>query len=514
MDRQKPDLNNEVGQISALSLRSVTKSFGGFRALDHTDFSVNSGQIHALLGENGAGKSTLMNVACGLYAPDAGTLSVDGKVMAFSGPQDAAAEGIGMVHQHFKLVASFSVIENILLFFSPGPSFRMARAEVAAKATALAKTIDFELDLQQRAGDLSIAEQQRVEILKVLVAGARIVILDEPTAVLSEEEGVNLMRLTRRLADAGTAVVLVTHKLREALDHCDRITVMRAGRKIAEVAPSDMDTDSLTTMIVGEHIVERPELSQNSGVPVIRFDNMSVRDAAGRSAVSNATFEVVSGEIYGVAGVGGNGQTELAAAIMALSTPSNGRIEIVGAGDVTRDTPTKRRRDGLAAIPVDRYKHGLAGRQSILENFAIAGTMRGEFGTWFRFHKAAAKSKVEEAIVSFDVQGVRNVNQRASLLSGGNAQKLVIAREFGGLPKVVLAHSPSRGLDVRASAAVHDRLRAARDAGAAIILISEDLDEILLLADRIGVINRGRIAAEFKAPARRADIGQAMVSHG
>jgi len=514
MGHQKPDTNNWTGHASALSLQSVTKSFGDFRALDQTSFSVDSGQIHALLGENGAGKSTLMNVACGLYAPDAGTLSVNGKAKTFVGPRDAAAEGIGMVHQHFKLVPSFSVIENILLFFNPGPSFRAARRDVAERTIALAKTIDFELDLHQRAGDLSIAEQQRVEILKVLVAGARIVILDEPTAVLSEEESINLMQLIRRLADAGTAVVLVTHKLREALDHCDRITVMRAGCKIAEVAPGDMDTDSLTTMIVGEHIVEQPKLSQNRGDPLIRFKNISVSDTAERNVVSNTTFEVASGEIYGIAGVGGNGQSELAAAIMALSTPTNGQIEIIGTGDVTHDRPPKRRRDGVAAIPVDRYKHGLSGHQSILENFAIAGTMRGEFGSWFRFHKFAAKSKVEEAIISFDVQGVRNVNQRASLLSGGNGQKLVISREFGGSPKIVLAHSPSRGLDVRASAAVHDRLRWARDAGAAIILISEDLDEILLLADRIGVLNRGRITAEFNSPAQRIDIGQAMVSHG
>ncbi|MFT7595516.1 MAG: ABC-type uncharacterized transport system ATPase subunit [Paracoccaceae bacterium] len=275
-----------------------------------------------------------------------------------------------------------------------------------------------------------------------------------------------------------------------------------------------MDTDSLTTMIVGEHIVEHPALSQNRGAPLIRFRDVSVPNAAGQNAISDATFDVVSGEIYGVAGVGGNGQTELAGAIMGPTTPTKGQVEIVGIADLTHDSPTKRRRDGVASIPVDRYKHGLAVRQTILENFAIAGTMRGKFGSWFRFRKSAARSKAKEAIANFDVQGVRSVNQRASLLSGGNARKLVIAREFGGDQKIVLAHSPSRGLDVRAGAAVHDRLRAARDAGAAVILISEDLDEILLLADRIGVLNRGRIAAEFTAPAQRADIGQAMVSHG
>ena len=497
-----------------LEINSVSKSFGGFQALDRTDFDVKIGEIHALLGENGAGKSTLMNVACGLYAPDSGTLKVNNKLISFNGPQDAAAEGIGMVHQHFKLVASFSVLENIMLFFNPGLSYGKSKEIVSKKAIILAKDLGFYINLDSRTGDLSIADQQKVEILKVLIAGAKIIILDEPTAVLSEDESTNLMRLIRKLVTAGTAIILVTHKIREALDHCDRITVMRAGKKVHEVLPNDVDEASLTKLIVGEHIISTTNYSNNrSDIPLIQFKDVSVLDERGRDSLSKASFEVFSGEIYGIAGVGGNGQNELAAAIMGLKKPIKGNIKITGIGDVTLDTAIKRRSDGVSSIPVDRYLHGLAGKQSVLDNYSIAAVIRGELGSWLWFNKTLAKTNGEGAMIEFDVQGVNNINQRASLLSGGNAQKLVIAREFSGKPKIILAHSPSRGLDVRAGAAVHARLRAARDDGAAVILISEDLDEILLMSDRIGVLNRGQISAEFDAPAIRSNIGEAMVSH-
>ncbi len=497
-----------------LEINSVSKSFGGFKALNHTDFDVKVGEIHALLGENGAGKSTLMNIACGLYAPDSGSLKVNGKQISFNGPREASIEGIGMVHQHFKLVASFSVIENLMLFFSPEKSYHKTMELVIEKAQSLAADLGFVINLDSRAGDLSIADQQKVEILKVLIAGAKIIILDEPTAVLSEDESSNLMQLIRKLATAGTAIVLVTHKIREALDHCDRITVMRSGKKVHEVLPYEVDEASLTNLIVGEDITSTTNYSTNkSDEPLIEFTTLRVLDERGRDNLSGASFRVFSGEIYGIAGVGGNGQSELAAAIMGLKKAVDGNIKITGIGDVTLDNAMKRRSDGVSSIPVDRYLHGLAGKQSVLENYSIAAVIRGELGSWLRFDKTLAKKKVAEAIIEFDVQGVNNINQRASLLSGGNAQKLVIAREFSGNPKIILAHSPSRGLDVRAGAAVHKRLRAARDDGAAVILISEDLDEILLMSDRIGVLNRGQISAEFNTPASRSDIGQAMVSH-
>ena len=347
----------------------------------------------------------------------------------------------------------------------------------------------------------------------MLVAGARIIILDEPTAVLGEEDGRALMALVRGLADSGSAVILVTHKLNEALYHSDRITVMRQGRKIAETLPSEMDPARLTTLIVGEHIVEEPHLSQNVGGARIRLNKVAMAGDSGRKGLVDVTFEVKDGEIYGIAGVSGNGQNELAEVLMGLGLPQSGSIEIAGHGDVTHAGPAHRRRNGLASIPVDRYRHGLAGGIGVADNFAVNGALAGRYGGWAWFNRRKARAEAREAIAAFDVQGVRSLGQKAALLSGGNAQKLVIAREFQGKPEVVLAHSPSRGLDVRAGAAVHERLRAARDRGAAVILISEDLDEILLLSDRIGVLTGGRLSAEFKAPANRSEIGAAMVSH-
>lgn len=493
---------------TALSLCSVSKSFGGFRALDSVDFAVRAGEVHALLGENGAGKSTLMNIACGLYAPDQGHVEMAGGPVTIAGARDAAARGIGMVHQHFKLVPAFTVLENILLFNPGRPA-----AEVAKQSLDLAARMGFELDLTRRAGTLGVSEQQRLEILKVLVAGAKIIILDEPTAVLGEEDGRALMQLVRGLAEAGSAVILVTHKLHEALHHSDRITVMRQGRKIAETLPSDMDPIKLTTLIVGEQIVETPALSQSVGGTRIRLNKVRMAGEGGRKGLVDVSFEVRDGEIYGVAGVSGNGQNELAEVLMGLGVPDDGSIEITGFDDVTYEGPAMRRSLGMACIPVDRYRLGLAGGVSVADNYAVNGALAGRYGSWFRFNRARARAEAREAVTAFDVQGVRSMGQKAALLSGGNAQKLVIAREFQGETRVVLAHSPSRGLDVRAGAAVHDRLRAARDRGAAVILISEDLDEILLLSDRIGVLAGGRLAAEFKAPSSRTEVGKAMVSH-
>jgi simple sugar transport system ATP-binding protein len=493
---------------AALALRSVTKRFGGFAALEDVDFHVRAGEVHALLGENGAGKSTLMNVACGLYAPDEGAVEFDGAPVALSGTREAVERGIGMVHQHFKLVPAFSVLENIKLF-NPDRS----TAEIAETAKALAVRMGFDLDLDARVGALAVAEQQRLEILKVLVAGAKIIILDEPTAVLAPQEGLALMELIRGLANDGAAVVLVTHKLHEALHHSDRITVLRQGKVIAETTPDQMDPASLTTLIVGERIVEQPQPAEHIGKRMLWMNGVKMPGANGRKGLTGLDFEVHAGEIYGIAGVAGNGQNELADILSGLGIPAEGTVWMDG-HNVTESDARQRRRAGFAAIPVDRYRYGLASRIGITDNFAVSGVLAGRYGSWFRVNRAKARADAKAAIAAFDVQGVRHMKQRAGLLSGGNAQKLVIAREFQGGPRVVLAHSPSRGLDVRAGAAVHDRLREARDAGAAVILISEDLDEILLLSDRVGVLNDGRLSGQFTAPVSRAEIGQAMVSHG
>jgi simple sugar transport system ATP-binding protein len=498
---------------AALELTGVSKSFGGFKAIDGADFAVSAGEVHALLGENGAGKSSLMNVAAGLYAPDTGRIFVNGGEVQPDGPLGAMRLGIGMVHQHYKLVKAFNALDNVLLTLHQGGYRQLARV-TAERLEELCRTLNFEIDMKRPVGQLSIAEQQRIEILKVLLAGSRVLILDEPTAVLTDREADNLLSTVRGLAGRGTAVVLVTHKLNEVRKYADRVTVMRGGRTIATVKASQKTPQDLTVLIVGEQLQETPRPSTSIGAPILCLSGVTAARADGHRALKEVSLTVHAGEIYGIAGVGGNGQTELAEVLMGVNEALDGRIEILNAGDVTHAPSVLRRAMGIVSIPADRQSYALAGDLSVADNYAVTGVVSGKYGGWTNVNRAAIARDAAAAVKAYDVQGVRSLRQRAALLSGGNAQKLVISREFAGTPRVVLAHSPSRGLDVRATAAVHDSIRKARDDGAAVLLISEDLDEILLLSDKVGVMNRGRISAEFNVPVDRQAVGEAMVSHG
>lgn len=507
---------------NALELTGIRKSFDGFAALTDAHFAARWGEVHALLGENGAGKSSLMNIAAGLYTPEAGQLLVDDNAVRFAGPRDAARHRIGMVHQHFKLVRPFTVAQNILLtapppaeFQSHGERLREIERDIRNKASELG----FEIDPSKRIDALSIAEQQRVEILKVLLAGARILILDEPTAVLTDQEAARLLQTVQGLARAGAAVVLVTHKMADVKTYADRVTVMRGGRTVATLAPGATSVSELVKLTVGESIAAasgfQPAKAARGPVRLTVRGLRSPASPQGRRVLDGVDLELHAGEIYGLAGVGGNGQGELAGAIMGLpGEATEGEIRLEGHGDLKAMPAPARRGLGIAAIPADRYGLALAGGLSVAENYAIGRVHSGRYGPVWHLRRGRIQSDTQEAVRAFDVQGVRSVAQKAALLSGGNAQKLVLAREFGKSPTLVLAHSPSRGLDVRASAEVHARLRAARDGGAAVLLISEDLDEVLQLADRVGVMTRGRIAGEFTQPADRQAIGQAMVDHG
>ncbi|MBT2326465.1 ABC transporter ATP-binding protein [Variovorax paradoxus] len=504
---------------TALQLHGIHKSFDGFAALTDAHFAARWGEVHALLGENGAGKSSLMNIAAGLYAAEAGTMSVDDNPVRFSGPRDAAKACIGMVHQHFRLVLPFTVAENILLTAPPSARFerhgkRLRRIEEAIREKA--RELGFDIDPTQRVDRLSVAEQQRVEILKVLLAGARILILDEPTAVLTDQEAERLLSTVHALARRGAAVVLVTHKMADVKRHADRVTVMRGGRTIATVDPQQMPVGELIRLTVGESVTAPAAGSTRATPGPVRLAVRGLRspEVQGRRVLDGIELDLRAGEIYGLAGVGGNGQGELAGAIMGLAGPTEGEIALDRHGDLKTTPTTARRALGLAAIPADRYGLGLAGGLSVSENYGIGQVHSGRYGSAWRLKRRAMDQDAQAAVAAFDVQGVRSIAQKAALLSGGNAQKLVLAREFGKSPRLVLAHSPSRGLDVRAGAEVHARLRAARDAGAAVLLISEDLDEVLALADRVGVMTRGRIVAEFAQPADRQAVGQAMVDHG
>jgi simple sugar transport system ATP-binding protein len=496
----------------ALELKDVSKSFGGFQAIAGADFSVSAGEVHALLGENGAGKSSLMNVAAGLYAPDQGQVFVKGREVRLEGPLSAMRLGIGMVHQHYKLVKAFNAVDNILLTLRDG-GYREQARKTAQRLAELCRMLNFDIDMKRPVGQLSVAEQQRIEILKVLLAGSEVLILDEPTAVLTDREADNLLTTVRELAARGTAVVLVTHKLNEVRRFADRVTVMRGGLTIATVRAAEKSPQDLTVLIVGEQLQETPQPSASVGDPVLRLSSVVAARPDGHRAVRDVSMKVSAGEIYGIAGVGGNGQTELAEVLMGVNKVLAGEIEIEGEGDVTHAPAVLRRAMGVVSIPADRQSYALANDLGIAENYAVAGVVAGHYGGWFNVDRGAIARDAAAAVKAYDVQGVRSLRQRAALLSGGNAQKLVIAREFAGTPRVVLAHSPSRGLDVRATAAVHDSIRRARDSGAAVLLISEDLDEILLLSDRVGVMSRGRISAEFGMPLDRQAIGEAMVSH-
>jgi general nucleoside transport system ATP-binding protein len=496
----------------ALQLVGIRKSFDGALALDGASFESKAGEVHALLGENGAGKSSLMNVAAGLYAPDAGSIIINGVATSLKGPADARLHGIGMVHQHFKLVKRFTIAENVLLA-NRQPHFSSGIKNIRAEIRKQTDELKFDLDPDRGVDTLTLAEQQQVEIVKVLVGGVNILILDEPTAVLTDAESEGLLEIVRRLARSGTAVVLVTHKLQEVKRYADAVTIMRGGETVATLDPRQASAVRLTELTVGQTVSLPERTRQAGGATRLNVGALHYARGDGRVMLKNTSFHVRAGEIYGIAGVSGNGQAELAEALIGAIEPSLGEIWLDSAGDIAHASIVKRREAAVAAIPADRYAYALAGSLSVADNFAIAHIRSGRYGGVGLVNRSAIRKEAMAAVKAYDVQGVRSAGQKASLLSGGNAQKLVIAREFSREPKVVMAHSPSRGLDARACAAVHQRLVAARERGAAIVLISEDLDEILSLSDRIGVMTKGEIVAEFERPADRQSIGRAMVDH-
>jgi simple sugar transport system ATP-binding protein len=496
---------------AALELTGVHKSFDGNPALVDAFFSASWGEVHALLGENGAGKSSLMNVACGLYAPDRGSMKIAGQPVTISGPLAARGIGIGMVHQHFKLVETMTVAENILLGHGHGGWGKSLR-EIRAKVMDLSDQIGFAVEPEARIDTLSVSEQQRVEIIKALIHGTKILILDEPTAVLTDEESARLLEWLRTFAQTGAAIVLITHKLREVFGFADRVTVMRGGHTVeAGKTPAAFTMESLSRLMVGEaRDYEAAERCPPGPIKLELTDVHAKRDN-GAVALNGLSLKLHQGQVYGLAGVGGNGQTELAEILMGLRDFDQGTLLIDGAA-VPPQSPHAMRTRGLACVPAERYLYGLAGDLSVMDNYVIAHLSRGGLGgpAWIR--RGAFQRATEAAIERFNIQGTR-ATAAARLLSGGNAQKLVLARELSGAPRVLLAHSPTRGLDVRACAAVHRALRDAVEHDTAVLLISEDLDEVLAIADRIGVINRGRIVGEYDAPAERQAIGRLMVGH-
>ena len=478
----------------ALEVRNITKRFPGVIANDRVNFKLAKGEIHALLGENGAGKSTLMNVIYGLYSPEEGEFFVDGKPAEIKNPHDAIASGIGMVHQHFMLVPVFSVAENIILGseVTRGPSLdlRTARQEIRELSQ------EYGLDVDPRAivEDLPVGIQQRVEIVKALYRRAKILVLDEPTAVLTPQEVEGLFRVMRTLTERGVSIIFITHKLKEVLAISDSITVMRRGQVVGSTTPSETDEHGLAAMMVGREVLF--EVEKEPATPaevVLEVRDLSVNDERDIETVSSVSFEVRSGEILGIAGVQGNGQTELAEALTGLRSVVSGSICLDGE-DIPLENPRKLTEVGVSHIPEDRQKHGLVLPYSIADNMVLSSYYKEPFAIRGQRDFQAVLNNSIELVEQFDVR-TPSPEVPAGNLSGGNQQKVIVARELSRPVKLLIANQPTRGLDVGSIEYIHKQIIKERDAGAAVLLISAELDEIKSLADRIAVMFHGKIVA-------------------
>jgi simple sugar transport system ATP-binding protein len=494
-----------------LELKGITKKFGTLVANDSIDLVVESGEIHSLLGENGAGKSTLMNVLYGLYKADAGQILLDGKPVEFSGPGDAMAAGIGMVHQHFMLIPVFSVAENVALGHEPTKRGGVLDLDAArALVRKISDRFGFDVDPDALVEDLPVGVQQRVEIIKSLARDAKVLVLDEPTAVLTPQETDELMEIMRGLAKSGTSIVFITHKLREVKAVADKITVIRQGRVVGEAKPS-AETTELASMMVGRDVgltVEKK--AATPGKVVLKVDDLSVLDDREHRAVDHVSFEVRAGEILAIAGVQGNGQTELAEAILGLRPihSNDGDISISGSsvrGKSVRSILEK----GVGYVPEDRQKNGLVSEFSIAENLMLNGSFTKPYAKGLGIAFGTRARLAEERVKEFDVRTTSALTP-AGKLSGGNQQKVVLARELSREVDLLIVSQPTRGVDVGSIEFIHERLVEERNAGKAVLLISTELDEVLALADRIAVMYRGRIVGIVDTKTDRAKLGQMM----
>mgnify|MGYP000626747150 FL=1 len=494
-----------------LELRGITKRFGTLIANDNINITVEASEIRSLLGENGAGKSTLMNVLYGLYTADSGEILLDGKVQKFKGPGDAMAAGIGMVHQHFMLIPVFTVAENVVLGNEPTNKIGALDLETARKRVReISDRFGFNVDPDALVEDLPVGVQQRVEIIKALSRDAKVLVLDEPTAVLTPQETDELMNIMRALAKAGTSIIFITHKLREVQAVADKITVIRLGKVVGEASPKD-SAEKLATLMVGREVDLKVAKSKAKlGKAILEVDSISVLDDRDQIAVNGVSFEVHSGEILAIAGVQGNGQTELAEALLGLRSPINGKgsIKLLGknlAGQSVRD----HLEHGMGYIPEDRKKDGLVTEFTIAENFMLNGSYDAPYAKGLNIDLATRDRKAVELIKQFDVR-TQSAETLAGNLSGGNQQKVVVARELSRDVQLLIAAQPTRGVDVGSIEFIHEQIMAERNAGKAVVLISTELDEVLALADRIAVMYRGKIVGVVDASTSREKLGKMM----
>jgi simple sugar transport system ATP-binding protein len=498
-----------MAEPPVVELRGITKRFPGVVANDRIDFELARGEVHALLGENGAGKSTLMNVLYGLYHPDEGEILLSGKPVRIDSPHVAIANGIGMVHQHFMLIPVMTVAENVVLAMEPsnGPFLDLAEAE--RRVRDLAQALDFRIDPHARVESVSVGQQQRVEILKALYRRADVLILDEPTAVLTPQEADELFGIIRTLQNEGHSIIFITHKLHEVLEIADRITVLRRGKKVDTVPRAGATEAGLARMMVGRDVVLTVEKGPAQvGETLLQVEDLVVLDERGLEAVRGVSLEVRAGEIVGVAGVDGNGQSELIDAITGLRYPASGRILVAGK-DVTRLGTRDVLDAGVGHIPEDRLRRGLVVDFTLAENFGLHDFRRPPASRLGWLYPRRLVERARALIQEFDVRG-GGPETLAGSLSGGNQQKVIVAREVARDPRILVAAQPTRGLDVGAIEFVHKRLIRERDEGRAILLVSFELDEILSLSDRILVVYEGRIVGEYTPGVSEQELGIAM----
>ncbi len=489
-------LDWEMAQAPAIQLKGVTKRYPGVVANKDVELTVESGEVHAVVGENGAGKSTLMKIIYGMVRPDEGSITINGEPSQFRSPKDAIDAGIGMVHQHFMLADNLTVLENVVLGSEPRAGLLIDFKVASDRIRLLGETYGLKLDPDQKVESLSVGERQRVEIIKVLFRGAKILILDEPTAVLVPHEVTELFESIRDLKGEGHTVIFISHKLDEVLSIADQITVMRDGQTVGTTTPSQVDARELAEMMIGSELPS-PETRESTVQDEVLLEvaGLTLQSGSGRALLQDVTFAVHKGEIVGVAGVEGNGQAQLVDAIIGLAPDVSGEVSLVGES-ITGMSTRERREGGIGLIPEDRHRQGLLLPSPLWENAALGHQYKEPYANGVWIDKKGSRAQTEEIVRRFDVM-TPNVDVPATALSGGNQQKLVVGREIMANPKVLIAAQPTRGIDIGAQAAVWEELKTARASGMGILLISADLDELIGLSDTIHVLFEGRFVAKL-----------------
>jgi ABC-type uncharacterized transport system ATPase subunit len=507
-------ISTQTETVPAVELRGITKRFPGVVANRDVNISVRPATVHAVVGENGAGKSTLMKTLYGMQMPDEGTITIEGESVVLRSPADAIARGIGMVHQHFQLADNFTVIENIILGSEPAKFGYIDFGEARRRIVELGAQYGLPVDPDSLVEDLGVGDRQRVEILKVLYRGARILILDEPTAVLVPQEVDELFAALRELKSQGLTVLFISHKLDEVLSVADDITVMRQGTTVASVVPHDVTARQLAELMVGSELPS-PQTSESTvtDVEVLAVSGVSLAGSDGRVFLTDISFTIHKGEVLGIAGVEGNGQAELVETIMGMRTPAGGSVSLNGE-DITGWSTRRRREAGVGYIPEDRIRQGLLLEAPLWENRMLGHQTEAPNVKGFLVDRAGARADTERIVKEYDIR-TPGIDVMASALSGGNQQKLIVGREMSGTPVLLIAAHPTRGVDVGAQAAIWDLLRAARVSGLAVLLISADLDELIGLSDSLRVLLRGQLVASADpATVTPEQLGSAMTGVG